>query len=1055
MTTLAEHMIVAGADNHPPMLENSMYNSWSSRMLLYIKGMEHGRIMLNSVLEGPLVYSTIEVDGVTRLKTYEELLDKEKLQDDCDLRAMNIVLQGLPADVYSLVNHHQVAKQIWDRVKLLMQGTELTYQEREFDRVTSVKDETLHEYYLRFDQLLNFMHAIRMTMHHTIPSVPQNAYHDPIISQQPQAEFPQLDSGLAVLSFLPGDDPIDYLNKTMAFMSTVMASHFSSTNNQLRTSSNPRNQATIQDGRVTVQQVQERHGQSFAGMGTKGNATSSRGNNAASQARVIKCYNCQGEGHMARQCTQPKRPRNSTWFKEKMLLIQAQGSGRVLEEEQLAFLANPGIAEGQVTQTTTPQNAAFQTDDLDAYDSDCDGISSAKAVLMANLSSYDADVLFEVPQHDTYQNDDMINQSVQETQFFEQSLIDYVPDNNITSDSNIISYEQLQETQHVIVHDTNYSAQQDAIIMSFLRDTRNEYKFFEERQNADLNSHEKFIDSQMNDLILNINAKFASFEEQIDTLKQTLSKNSKDNESPINKIELNKLFGDFGKRFVPQNQLSTEQAFWLPISNPKSEQLVVSHSPIEIEVPKELPKESFKDFDNGLHSEINEVKTVFNKMEDAVEQCSVDKKCFDIQKKELFLENDRLLEHIICQDVMNIVMHADFVPVNVLPGYNNNCLVHDNLEIERLEPKNDHLFELLLSQDIVHIYVNSLATITNCHEMKQRMKSSTSISRSQPSSNTKKNRTSQTTSSNMKNKVEEHPRSIKSISNKMNRVIEPVCNANVKHSMLNTKSELICATYNECMFDAIHDLCVLDFVNDVNVRSKSKFSKSRKKKKIWKPTGKIFTSVGYRLSYLNFDYITTLAKKGLVQGLPRLKFQKDHLCSACALGKSKKHSHKPKAEDSIQEKLYLLHMDLCWPMRIQIRLNATVQNIRIDNGTEFVNQTLRAYYEDAPLFLWAEVVATACYTQNRSLIRKRHNKTPYELLHDKKPDLSYLYVFSALCYPTNDSEDLDKLKPKADIIIFVGYAPAKKAYRIYNKRTRLIIETIYVDFDELTVMAFE
>ncbi|GKA74808.1 putative ribonuclease H-like domain-containing protein [Tanacetum coccineum] len=109
----------------------------------------------------------------------------------------------------------------------------------------------------------------------------------------------------------------------------------------------------------------------------------------------------------------------------------------------------------------------------------------------------------------------------------------------------------------------------------------------------------------------------------------------------------------------------------------------------------------------------------------------------------------------------------------------------------------------------------------------------------------------------------------------------------------------------------------------------------------------------------------------------------------------------------------------------------------------------------ALLFLWVEAVATACYTQNRSLIQKRHNKTPYELLHDKKPDLSYLDVFGALCYPTNDSEELGKLKPKADIGIFVGYAPAKKAFRIYNKRTRMIIETIHVDFDELTTMALE
>ncbi|GKE56997.1 retrovirus-related pol polyprotein from transposon TNT 1-94, partial [Tanacetum coccineum] len=100
-------------------------------------------------------------------------------------------------------------------------------------------------------------------------------------------------------------------------------------------------------------------------------------------------------------------------------------------------------------------------------------------------------------------------------------------------------------------------------------------------------------------------------------------------------------------------------------------------------------------------------------------------------------------------------------------------------------------------------------------------------------------------------------------------------------------------------------------------------------------------------------------------------------------------------------------------------------------------------FSKAPFFLWAEAVATACYTQNRSLIDTLHNKTSYELVHDKKPDLG------ALCYPTNDNEDLDKLKAKADIGFFVGYAPNRKGYRIYNKRTRQIMETIHVIFDEL------
>nr|GFB91964.1 retrovirus-related Pol polyprotein from transposon TNT 1-94 [Tanacetum cinerariifolium] len=107
-------------------------------------------------------------------------------------------------------------------------------------------------------------------------------------------------------------------------------------------------------------------------------------------------------------------------------------------------------------------------------------------------------------------------------------------------------------------------------------------------------------------------------------------------------------------------------------------------------------------------------------------------------------------------------------------------------------------------------------------------------------------------------------------------------------------------------------------------------------------------------------------------------------------------------------------------------------------------------FSKAPMFLWAKAVATACYTQNRSLIHTRHHKTPYELVHNKKPDLTFFRVFGALCYPTNDSEDLGNLQPTADTGIFVGYALSRKGYRIYNKRTRRIMETIHVQFNELT-----
>ncbi|GJU64468.1 hypothetical protein Tco_1246303 [Tanacetum coccineum] len=165
-------------------------------------------------------------------------------------------------------------------------------------------------------------------------SIIQIAYQSPQVSTQPLTESPLVDSSLSIPIISPGDDPIAY-------------------------------------SRVTVQQVQGRQGQSYSSTCYKSNATSSRGNSASGQARVVKCYNYQGEGHMARQCTQPKRPRNATWYKDKAMLAEAQEAGQILDEEQLAFLADPGVPDGQAVQTIIPNNVAFQTEDLDTYDSDC------------------------------------------------------------------------------------------------------------------------------------------------------------------------------------------------------------------------------------------------------------------------------------------------------------------------------------------------------------------------------------------------------------------------------------------------------------------------------------------------------------------------------------------------------------------------------------------------------------------------------------------------------------------------------------------------------------
>nr|GFB47411.1 retrovirus-related Pol polyprotein from transposon TNT 1-94 [Tanacetum cinerariifolium] len=183
--------------------------------------------------------------------------------------------------------------------------------------------------------------------------------------------------------------------------------------------------------------------------------------------------------------------------------------------------------------------------------------------------------------------------------------------------------------------------------------------------------------------------------------------------------------------------------------------------------------------------------------------------------------------------------------------------------------------------------------------------------------------------------------------------------------------------------------------------------------------------------------------------LPKFKYHKEHLCPSYKQGKSKRASHPPKPVPNSRQRLHLLHMDLCGPMRI------TSINVERQNRTLVEAVRTMLIFSRVPLFLWTEAIATACFTQNHSIIHRRFNKTSYELINGKKPDISFLHVFGALCYPKNDCEDIGKLGAKGDIGFFIGYSADSCAYRIYNRRTKKIIETMNVLFDELSAMAFE
>ncbi|GJV03474.1 retrovirus-related pol polyprotein from transposon TNT 1-94 [Tanacetum coccineum] len=341
--------------------------------------------------------------------------------------------------------------------------------------------------------------------------------------------------------------------------------------------------------------------------------------------------------------------------------------------------------------------------------------------------------------------------------------------------------------------------------------------------------------------------------------------------------------------------------------------------------------------------------------------------------------------------------------------------------------------ETLTSSSNIQQVESSKTPDSNTHVLSSTgLKCSTSTCRSQPRGNKKNDRISQTPSSNMKNKVKVQCRRVKYKSNKKNRVKDPICDANVKHTMLNANSWLICVRCNQCMFDANHDVCFLDFVNDVNVRSKSKSAKKSQHHNIWKPTGKMFTEVGYkwkptgRLFTIvgNLCPLTRITPKKIVHlketpynlvetPKPKIKVYSRRPKQVKSMGSSKKARIVASKIANNSEPTQLWGFNATDVPSSTFLIN--------DSVVERLNQTLveaartMLIFSKALLFLWAEEINTACYTQNRSLIRLHYNKTPNELMHDKKPDLSFLHVFGSLCYPTNDNEDLGKLNAKADI----------------------------------------
>nr|GEV66223.1 hypothetical protein [Tanacetum cinerariifolium] len=1095
------------------MINKENYVTWSSRLLRYAKSRPNGKLIRNSIINGPYVRRMIpepgdinwdvHVNETFHIQTDDELTKNELKQIEADDQAIQTILLSLLEDIYAAVDREegQVVQRMGKTKDLhTADYTQLydflKYNQKEVDE-------------LKAERLAKIQDPLTLMANSNNPSFNKN------YMQQPMPN--------------PKDitDPTTAMNMTLALMAKAFKLNYSTpTNNNQRISSNLRNSQIAQPGMNMGQDIQMQmvggYGENQFRLYAGQNVGNLNGYNAVQNVRNQVAHNPRIQ-NVRNQNEQIGVPGNAN----------LNGNGIQLQAEKFDLMA-----------------AAADLDEIEKVNANC--------ILMANLQQastsgtqtekalvYDSDGSAEVRDYQNYNDNEIFNMFTQEEQYIE--LLEPIP-----------------EPHQVPQNDNDVISEEAA---KFVGD----FKSLAKEANASLAKH-KALELEIERLLRAVVKRFENciIKKENEYVKLWNDWYKKCDECKYEKISYDNAYKDMQQKIKwLQAQLgdlkgkSKDTSCVSDTLNPLSQKLENENVELEfqvlnyarenallkaiynnlfdfISVSRTQTKTIIDSLQKQLHNSIYEnaklIAQLFNKISDQKDNkhgTSTNTKF----AKQSIMENLPMLDEI----------HALSKPVtsNSVPTPQESRVVKNDKVIApgmfRINPFKTSREEKNVPNSVrasartKPITVSQPPVFTkkdvnsDSNGLSSTRLDNTKTRRPHPRSNTKNDRVpSASKSSQSKNKeadVEEHHRNL--LFSKNHKYMSSACN-NFKLDSQNVISKVVYAMCKQLLIFVNQDICLRNYVNgktsrgkkqkaNVSIKEKQKKHqpKVKKPKKVgfieifatpkpskprfllrWSPTGRLFNQKGkiidsiesesqsdcsngdnactsntlehkikrfpnstsllgskswlwhQHLSHLNFDTINDLTRNDLVSGLPKFKYHKEHLCPFCEQGKSKRSSHPPKPVPNSRQRLHLLHMDLCGPMRI-----ASINRKRNRTLVEAARTML--IFSRTTLFLRTEAIATACFTQNRSIIHLRFNKTPYELINGRKPDISFLHVFGALCYPKNDHEDIGKLGAKGDIGFFIGYSADSCAYRVYNCRTKKIIETMSVSFDELLAMDFE